>query len=97
MIQLEFVDEIYLNIPELYIIEKYVKISFKNRGPPSYFLEVKRYKILQKLNKRDYFCNILGSFFYGFSRTKIDLHSEYIFNFVFGSFFEQDHPLNLFI
>ena len=29
MIQLKFVDEISLNIPELYIIEKYVKISFK--------------------------------------------------------------------
>ena len=25
------------------------------------------------------------------------LHSKYIFNFVFGSFFEQDHLLNLFI
>ena len=97
MIQLKFFDEISLNIPELHIIEKYVKISFKNRGPPSYFLEVKRYKILQKLNKRDYFCNILGFFFYGVSRTKTDLHSEYIFNFVFGSFSEQDHLLNLFI
>ena len=27
----------------------------------------------------------------------LDLHSKYIFNLVFGSFFEQDHPLNLFI
>ena len=57
----------------------------KNRGPPCYFLEVKRSKILQKLNKRDV------------SRAKIDLHNKYIFNFVFGSFFEQDHLLNLFI
>ena len=28
---------------------------------------------------------------------KTDLHSKYIFNFVFGPFFEQNHLLNLFI
>ena len=44
------VDEISLTFPELFIIEKYVKIRFKNRRPPCYFLEVKRSKILQKLN-----------------------------------------------
>ena len=81
----------------MFIIEKYVKIRFGNRGPPCYFLEVKRSKILQKLNKRDCFCNILSLIFYGVSRAKTDLHSKYIFNFVFGSFFEQDHLLNLFI
>ena len=43
------------------------------------------------------FCNILGFSFYGVSRAKTDLHSKYIFNFVFGSFFEQDLLLNLFI
>ena len=76
--------------------KKYVKIRFKNRGPPCYFLEVKRSKILQKLNKRDYFYNILGFIFF-VSRAKTDLHSKYIFNFVCGSFFKQDHLLNLFI
>ena len=79
--------------PELFVIEKYVKIRFKNRGPPCYFLEVNR----SKLNKRDIFCNILGLIFYGVSRAKTDLHSKYIFNFVFDSFFEKDPLLNLFI
>ena len=32
MIQQELVYEISLNFPELFIIEKYVKISFKNQG-----------------------------------------------------------------
>ena len=66
-------------------------------GPPCCFLEVKRSKILQKLNQRDFCCNILGFIFYAVSRAKTDFHSKYIFNFVFGSFFEQDHLLNLFI
>ena len=66
-------------------------------GPLCHFLEVKRSKILQKLNKRDYFCNILGFSFYGVSYAKTGLHSKYIFNLVFGSFFEQDHLLNLFV
>ena len=34
--------------------------------------------------------------FYGVSHTKTDLHNKYIFNFVSGSFFEQDNLLNLF-
>ena len=34
--------EISLTFSELFIIEKYVKIKFKNRGLPSYFLDVKR-------------------------------------------------------
>ena len=66
-------------------------------GPPCCFLKVKRSKILQKLNQRDYCCNILGFIFGAVSRAKTDFHSKYIFNFVFGSFFEQDHLLNLFI
>ena len=88
MIQEKLVDEISLNFPELFIIEKYVKIRFKNRGPPCYFLEVKRSKVLQKLNKTDCFSNIFGFIFYDVSRAKIHLHSKYVFNFVFSSFFE---------
>ena len=87
--------EISLTFTELFIIEKYVKIRFKNRGPPCYFLEVKRSKILQKLNERGYCFNILGFIFYTVSRAKTDLHSKYTFNFVLGSFFEQDHLLTL--
>ena len=81
----------------MFIIEKHVKIRFKNSAPPCYFLEVKRWKILQKLNLRDYFCNILGFIFYAISRAKTDLHSKYTFNFVFALFFERVHPLNLLI
>ena len=76
---------------------KIFKFRFKNRVPPCYFLKVKSSKILQKLNKGDYFCNILGFSFYGVSCAKTDLHSKYISNFVFGSFFEQDHLSNLVI
>ena len=56
MIQKNLANEISLNFPELFIIGKYAKIRFKNRGQPRYFLEVKRSKILQKLNKRGCFC-----------------------------------------
>ena len=44
--------EISLNLPELFIIGKYV-----NRGSPIFsVLEINRSKILQKINKSDYFC-----------------------------------------
>ena len=55
------------------------------------FSRGQKIKILQKLNQRDYCCNIIGFIFYAASRSKTDLHSKYIFNFVFGSFFKQDH------
>ena len=50
MIQNKLADEISLIFSVLFIIEKYIKIRFKNRGLPCLFLEVKRSKILQKLN-----------------------------------------------
>ena len=50
---IKLVDEIYLSFPELFIIEKYVKIRSINRGLPYYFVEVKRSKIIQKPNKRE--------------------------------------------
>ena len=81
----------------LFIIGKYVKIRFKNRGSACYFLEVRRSKTLQKLNKETVLAYILGFVFYGVSRAKTDLHNKYIVNFKFGWFFEQDHLLNLFI
>ena len=97
MIQLNLFDAISLNFSELFSTEKYVKIRFRNRVPTCYFLEVKRSKILQKLNKRYCFCNILSLIFYDVSCAKTDLHSKYIFKFMFGSFFEQDHLLNSFM
>ena len=39
---IKLTDEISLNFSELFIIEKYVKIRFRSRGPPCYFPEVKR-------------------------------------------------------
>ena len=50
----------------------------------------------QKLNKR-VFAYILGFIFYGVSPAKTDLPNKHTINFVFGSFFEQDHLLNLLI
>ena len=38
-------DEISSNFPELFIIGKYVKISFKNRRSQCYFLKCKGQKI----------------------------------------------------
>ena len=66
MTQQKLVDEIPLHFPELLVIAKYVKIRFENRGSRNKIhefmnsfifsdLEVKRSKILQILNKRDYF------------------------------------------
>ena len=56
--QKKLADEISLNFPELFVRGKYLKIRFRNRGHHAIFsvLEVKRSIILQKLNKRDYFC-----------------------------------------
>ena len=64
MIQQKLVNEISLNFPELLIIGKSVKIRFKTWGyrAISSALEVKRSKILQKLNKGD--CYRLHSFFH---------------------------------
>ena len=38
MIQEKLDDEISLNFPELFVIGKYVKIKFKSKGSPYYFL-----------------------------------------------------------
>ena len=60
---------------------------------------VKRSKVLQKLNKRDFFFtfSFFSFFLWRFSR-KILIYTINIWvNFVFGSYFEQDHLLNVFI
>ena len=53
-------------------------------------------KYYKSWTKETVFVYILDFIFYGVSRAKTDLRNKYIFNFVFGSFFEQDHLLNLF-
>ena len=73
MTQWKLLDEFFLSLPELFIIGKYAKIRFKNRGPPCYFLEVKRSKMLQKVDQKRLFVYILDFIFYGVSRAKADL------------------------
>ena len=63
----------------------------------SQFYRSKDEKYYKNWTKETVFVNILGFIFCGVSRAKTDLHNKYIFNFVLGSFFEQDHLLNLII
>ena len=88
-----------LNIPEMFIIEKYVEIRFENRGHHIIFsvLEVKRSKVLQKLNKRQFLFTFFVLFFIAFLMQRLIYKINIWFNFVFGSFFEQDFLLNLII
>ena len=84
----------------MFIIEKYVKIRFKNRGSPCYFLSSRGQKIknITKIEqKRLLLFTFLVSFFMAFLAQKLIYTINIWFNFVFGSFFEQDHLLNLFI
>ena len=56
------------------------KSSLKTRGRHAVFsvLEIKRLKILQKLNKQTNFVYNLGFIFYGVSGAKADLHNKYM-------------------
>ena len=62
-------------------------------------LEVKRSKILQKLNKRHCFCLhfLVYLDFTFFCKSKLIYTINIWFNFMFGSFSEQDCLLNLII
>ena len=95
---IKLVDEISLNFLELFIIGKYVKIRFKNRGSPCYFLSSRGQKIknITKIEqKRLLLFTFLVSFFMAFLAQKLIYTINIWFNFVFGSFFEQDHLSNL--
>ena len=59
------------------------------------FYRSKDQKYYKNWTKETVFVYILGFIFYGVSRAKTDLHNKYMI--VFGSFFEQDYLLNLFI
>ena len=79
---------------------KIVKIRFKNRESPCYFLSSRGQKIknITKIEqKRLFLFTFLVSFFMAFLAQKLIYTINIWFNFVFGSFFEQDHLLNLFI
>ena len=89
-----------INFPELFIMGKYVKIGFKNRGPSCYFLSCRGQKsknITKIKQKRLFLFTFLVSYFTAFLVQKLIYTINIWFNFVFGSFFEQDHLLNLFI
>ena len=63
-----------LTFPELFIIEKYVKIRFKNRGSPCYFLSSSGQKIknVTKIEqKRLFLFTFLVSFFMAFLAQKL--------------------------
>ena len=63
-----------LNFPELFIIRKYVKIRFKNRGSPCYFLSSRGQKIrnITKIEqKRQFLFTFLVSFFMEFLAQKL--------------------------
>ena len=73
MIQEKLVDEISLNFPELFIIEKYVKVRFKNRGSPYYVLSSRGQKMknITKIeHTRLFFFTLLVSFFMAFLAQK---------------------------
>ena len=67
MIQEKVVNEISLNFPELFIVEKYAKIGFKNQGWSCYFLNSSGQKIrnITKMeHTRLFFFTFFVSFFY---------------------------------
>ena len=75
------------------------KLGLKTGGRHAIFwvLEVKRSKILQNWTKETAFVYILGFIFMAFLAQKLIYAIDIWFNFVFGSVFEQNHLLNLFI
>ena len=92
----KLVDEISSSFPELFIIGKYVKMRFKNRGSPSYFLSSRGQKIknITKMKQeRLSLFTILVSFFITFLAQKLIYTINIWLKFVFGSFFEQDNLL----
>ena len=82
----------------LFIIGKYVKSRFKNRGSPCYFLSSKGQKInnITKIeHTRLFLFTLLVSFVTVFLAQKLIYIINIWFNFVPGSFFGQDYLLNL--
>ena len=73
-------DEISSNFPESLTVVKYLKMRFKNRGSPCYFLSSRGQKIknITKIEQKRLFVYILGFIFYGVSCAKTDLHNKYM-------------------
>ena len=90
----------FLNFPELFIIGKYVKIKFKNWASPCYLrYSMDQYiKNITKIKQKSLFLfTFLPSFFMAFLVQKLIYTINIWFNFVLGSFFKQNHLLNLII
>ena len=86
----------FFKFSELFIIEKYVKIRFKNGGSPcSRGQKIKNTTKIKQ--KRLFLFTFLVSFFTAFLAQKLIYTINVSFNFVFGSFFEQGQLLNLFV
>ena len=83
-----------------YVIGKYVKIRFKNRESPCYFLSSRGQKIknITKTEQTRLFSfTFLVSFFMAFLAQKLIHTINIIFNSVLSLFFEQNHLSNLII
>ena len=84
----------------MFITGQYVKIRFKNRGSPCYFLSSRGQKIktITKIEQKILLLFTFSvSFFVVCFAQKLIYTIHIWFNFAFGSFFEQDHLLNLII
>ena len=70
-----------LNFPALFITRKYVKIGFKNRGSPCYFLSSRGQKIknITKIEQtRLCLFTFLVSFLMALFTQKTDLHNKFM-------------------
>ena len=74
---------------------KICKIMSKNRESPCYFLSSAGQKIYKNWTKDTIFVYILDFIFMVFFAQKLIYTISIWFNVVFGSFFQQDHLLNL--
>ena len=88
-----------VDLPELLIIGKYVKIRFRNMGSPCYFLscEDRRVKGITKIEeKRLFLSTFLVSFFMAFLTNRLIYTIGIWFHFLcLSHFFEQNQLLNL--
>ena len=83
----------------MFIIGKYVKSSFKNRGSPCYFLSARGQKIknITKIElTRLFLFTLLVSFFMAFLVQKLIYTINIWFNFVPGSFFWTRSSIKLY-
>ena len=83
-------DEISLNFPELFIIGRCIKIRFKNRASPCYFLSSRGQKInnITKMeHTRLFLFTLLVSFLMASLAQRLIYTINIWFNFVPGSFF----------